>query len=204
MIKVAIADDHPVVRAGLRGLLAVEPDIEIVAEASSATEAIEIASRFEPDLVLMDLQFGSNELQGAAATRKIRALRMPPRVLILTNYDSDVDILSAIEAGACGYLLKDAPPDQLLEAIRTAAAGESSIGPALAQRRDSRMAALSSRELEIVELLAAGKSNREICDQLFLSGATVKSHLNHIYSKLEVKSRTGALARARELGLVRS
>ncbi len=206
MIRVVIADDHPVVRAGLRALFESEAGVSVIAEAATPDEAVEAVRRHNPDLVLMDLQFGSLE-SGADATRRIRALEAPPYVLVLTNYDTDGDIIGAIEAGASGYLLKDAPPHELIAAVRAAAAGESALAPAIAGRLLNRLrapgVALSRREIEVVELVARGRSNSEIADELFVSETTVKSHLVHVFSKLDVTSRTGAVARARELGILR-
>ena len=194
MIRLVIADDHPIVRAGLTALFGLEPDLEVVAEASTPDEAVACAERENPDVVLMDLQFGSqSQATGVDATRRIRALEAPPYVLVLTNYDSDADILGAVEAGASGYLLKDAPPHELTAAVRAAAAGESALAPVIASRLLDRMRAprvsLSSREIEVLELVAAGRSNSEVAEQLFVSETTVKSHLAHIFSKLDVSSR---------------
>lgn len=133
MIRILVADDHPVVRAGLRALFDLEDAIEVVAEAGTPDEAVEAALRTNPDVVLMDLQFGG-EVTGADATRRLRGLEVPPYVLVLTNYDTDGDILGAVEAGASGYLLKDAPPHQLVAAVRAAAAGESALAPVIAAR----------------------------------------------------------------------
>lgn len=206
MIRLLLADDHPVVRAGLRALFWLEPDFEVVAEADTARDAVNAAIGLHPDVVLMDLQFGG-ELQVSEATRLIRAEPDAPHVLILTNYDTDADILGAVEAGASGYLLKDAPPAELIAAVRAAAAGESALAPAIATRLVMHVRApenrLSRRETEVLALVAAGRSNRDIGAELFLSEATVKSHLVHIFDKLQVASRTSAVARARELGLIR-
>jgi DNA-binding NarL/FixJ family response regulator len=209
MIRLLLADDHPVVRAGLRALFSAEPDMEVVAEAASADEAVLACARTEIDLVLMDLQFGSGAShQGVDATRTLRAGERTPHVLILTNYDTDADILGAVEAGASGYLLKDAPPEELIAAVRAAAAGESALAPEIADRLTSRERAsepgLSLREAEVLGLVAAGKSNRDIGHELFLSEATVKSHLVHIFTKLGVSSRTSAVAKARATGAIRS
>ncbi len=204
-----LADDHPVVRAGIRAMLEADPELVVVAEAGTATEAVRLAADGGGDgvdLVLMDLQF-PGELQGAEATRRIRALPDAPRVLVLTNYDTDADILGAIEAGASGYLLKDAPPEELLAAVRLAAAGESALAPAVSSRlaaADGAGQRLTAREAEVLTLVAEGRSNREIGRALFLSEATVKSHLVHIFTKLDVGSRTAAVARARELGAIRA
>ena len=206
MIRVVIADDHPVVRAGLRALLSTAEDVEVVGEADTPGAAVELAGSLVPDLVLMDLQFGQ-ELSGADATRRIRALDAPPYVLVLTNYDSDGDILGAVEAGASGYLLKDAPPHELLAGVRAAAAGESALAPAVASRLMARMRAprvsLSSREIEVLALVAEGASNGDIAGRLHITDATVKSHLVHVYSKLGVTSRTAAVSAARSLGILR-
>ncbi|MCB5991194.1 response regulator [Janibacter melonis] len=206
MIRVVIADDHPVVRAGLRALLSTAEDVEVVGEAETPGAAVDLAGSLVPDLVLMDLQFGQ-ELSGADATRRIRALEAPPYVLVLTNYDSDGDILGAVEAGASGYLLKDAPPHELLAGVRAAAAGESALAPAVASRLMARMRAprvsLSAREIEVLALVAEGASNGEIAGRLHITDATVKSHLVHVYSKLGVTSRTAAVSAARSLGILR-
>jgi DNA-binding NarL/FixJ family response regulator len=206
MIRLVIADDHPVVRAGLRALLDHEDGITVVGEASTPDEAVELAERENPDLVLMDLQFGA-EATGAEATRRIRELEAPPYVLVLTNYDTDGDILSAVEAGASGYLLKDAPPAELIAAVRAAASGESALAPAIAGRLLNRMRApqisLSRREIEVLDQVAAGRSNSEIAAALVVSETTVKSHLVHIFSKLDVSSRTAAVSVARQLGILR-
>lgn len=206
MIRVLIVDDHPVVRAGLTALLASEPGFDVVGDVATGEESIARCESEDVDLVLMDLQLGEG-MQGAAATRILRGLTPAPRVLILTNYDTDADILSAVEAGASGYLLKDAPPSELISAARAAASGASALSPTIAQRLGSRRkavgAALSAREIEVIGLVAAGKSNSEIGRALFLSEATVKSHLSHIFTKLGVSSRTRAVAAAREAGTIR-
>ena len=206
MIRIVIADDHPVVRAGVRALLDAEDDLEVIREAATADDAVTLAEQLAPDLVLMDLQFADGP-RGAEATRRIRELDHPPHVLVLTNYDTDADILNAIEAGASGYLLKDAPPDELVAAVRAAAAGESALAPVIAGRLMARMRApltsLSTRELEVLELVAAGASNTDIAGRLHITEATVKSHLVHIFTKLDVGSRTAAVSAARTLGLLR-
>lgn len=206
MIRVLIVDDHPVVRAGVIALLSNEPGFEVLDNFATAEDAIEYTQREHVDLVLMDLQLGSG-MQGAEATRILRGLDSPPHVLILTNYDTDADILSAVEAGASGYLLKDAPPAELIAAAQAAGSGASALSPAVAgrleTRRDSVGGALSAREREVLGLVAEGKSNRDIGRELFLSEATVKSHLVHIFAKLGVSSRTRAVAAAREAGTIR-
>ncbi|NLS11188.1 response regulator transcription factor [Nesterenkonia sp. MY13] len=206
MIRIVLADDHPVVRTGLRAMLAGDPDLDVIGEATAPDDAVALAAELAPDVVLMDLQFGT-EQTGADATRRIRALPNPSAVLVLTNYDTDSDILGAVEAGASGYLLKDAPPDELIAAIRAAAEGETALAPAIAGRLLARMRSpqpsLSARETEVLRLVADGATNNEIAARLHISDATVKSHLVHIYTKLGVSSRTAAVATARDTGLLR-
>lgn len=206
MIRLVIADDHPVVRAGLRALLDGAVDIDVVGEAATPDEAAALVASVNPDLVLMDLQFGQDRT-GADATRQIRSTDAAPYVLVLTNYDSDGDILGAVEAGASGYLLKDTPPDELLAAVRAAAAGESALAPAVASRLMARMRAprvsLSAREIEVLRLVAEGSSNVDVAERLHITDATVKSHLVHVFSKLGVGSRTAAVSEARALGILR-
>ncbi|MDQ1124735.1 response regulator [Microbacterium trichothecenolyticum] len=206
MIRVVIADDHPVVRAGVRALLDAESDIDVVGEAATPDEAVALAEQRSPELVLMDLQFGERAA-GAAATRRIRALAAPPYVLVLTNYDTDGDILGAVEAGASGYLLKDAPPHELLAGVRAAAAGQSALAPAIAGRLLARLreprVTLSGREIEVLRLVARGASNADVAARLHITDATVKSHLAHVFSKLGVSSRTAAVSAARALGILR-
>lgn len=208
MIRLLIADDHPIVRAGLVALFALEEDIDVIAEAATPDAAVSAAEHGNPDVVLMDLQFGAQAATtGADATRRIRALDAAPYVLILTNYDSDADILGAVEAGASGYLLKDAPPHELAAAVRAAAAGESALAPVIASRLLNRMRApqanLSSREMQVLKLVAAGHSNTDIAAALVVSETTVKSHLAHIFTKLAVTSRTAAVSAARQRGILR-
>lgn len=206
MIRIVLADDHPVVRTGLRAMLAGDPDLDVIGEATTPDDAVALATELTPDVVLMDLQFGT-EQTGADATRRIRALPEPPAVLVLTNYDTDGDILGAVEAGASGYLLKDAPPEELIAAIRAAAAGETALAPVIAGRLLARMRSpqpsLSSRETEVLRLVADGATNNDIATRLHISDATVKSHLVHIYTKLGVSSRTAAVATARDTGILR-
>ncbi|MFC9587054.1 response regulator [Streptomyces yangpuensis] len=206
-IRLLLADDHPVVRAGLRAVLDTEADFAVVAEAATAERAVELAAREPVDVVLMDLQFGPG-MHGSEATALITARPAAPRVLVLTTYDTDADILAAVEAGASGYLLKDAPPEELAAAVRTAAAGQSALAPAVALRLMDRMRtpaeALTKRELEVLQLVADGLSNQQISKQLFLSQATVKSHLVHVYAKLGVESRTAAVAAAATRRLIRT
>lgn len=206
MIRIVVADDHPVVRTGLCAILASDADLTVVGEATSPDAAVALVIALEPEVVLMDLQFGTVQT-GADATRRIRSLPRPPAVLVLTNYDTDGDILGAVEAGASGYLLKDAPPDELIAAIRAAAAGETALAPAVASRLIARIRApqlsLSARETEVLRLVAQGSSNSVIGRTLHISDATVKTHLVHIYSKLGVSSRTAAVAAARDAGVMR-
>ncbi|MFE7516515.1 response regulator [Streptomyces sp. NPDC057540] len=205
-IRLLLADDHPVVRAGLRAVLDTEPDFAVVAEAATAERAVELAAAGDVDVVLMDLQFGPG-MHGSEATAAITAAPGGPKVLVLTTYDTDADILAAVEAGASGYLLKDAPPEELAAAVRTAAAGQSALAPAVAHRLMDRMRtpaeALTKRELEVLQLVGEGLSNQQISKALFLSQATVKSHLVHIFAKLGVDSRTAAVAAATARRLIR-
>ncbi|MFF0557700.1 response regulator [Streptomyces sp. NPDC004266] len=205
-IRLLLADDHPVVRAGLRAVLDTEPDFAVVAEAATAERAVELAAAGGVDVVLMDLQFGAG-MHGSEATAAITAAPDGPKVLVLTTYDTDADILAAVEAGASGYLLKDAPPEELAAAVRTAAAGQSALAPAVAHRLMDRMRtpaeALTKRELEVLQLVGEGLSNQQISKALFLSQATVKSHLVHVFAKLGVDSRTAAVAAATARRLIR-
>lgn len=206
-VRLLLADDHPVVRAGLRAVLETEPGLEVAAEAATAEEAVELARSQDLDVVLMDLQFGPGRMNGTEATAAIAALPRAPRVLVVTTYDTDADTLPAIEAGATGYLLKDAPPEELAAAVRSAAAGRTALAPAVAHRLMDRVrtpgAALSRRETEVLTLVADGLSNQAISRELHLSQATVKSHLVHVYNKLGVDSRTAAVATATARGLIR-
>ncbi|AKK12112.1 response regulator [Corynebacterium uterequi] len=212
MIRALLADDHEIVRLGLRAVLEEAEDITVVGEVATAEAAISAAQAGGIDVILMDLRFGAGVegtkvTNGAQATAEIRkSMDNPPEVLVVTNYDTDADILGAIEAGAVGYLLKDAEPQELLAAVRSAAEGDSALSPVVADRlmtrvRSPRMS-LTPRELEVLGLVAAGSSNREIGQELMLSEATVKSHLVHIYDKLGVRSRTSAVAAAREQGVL--
>lgn len=212
MIRVLLADDHEIVRLGLRAVLESAKDINVVGEVATAEAAISAAQQGGIDVILMDLRFGAGAegtlvSTGADATAAIRrTMDNPPNVLVVTNYDTDADILGAIEAGAVGYLLKDAPPAELLAAVRSAAEGDSTLSPVVANRLMTRVrtprTSLTPRELEVLKLVASGSSNRDIGKALFLSEATVKSHLVHIYDKLGVRSRTSAVAAAREQGVL--
>ena len=212
MIRVLLADDHEIVRLGLRAVLESADDIEVIGEVATAEAAIAAAQAGGIDVILMDLRFGpgvegTRLATGADATAEIkRTMEKPPHVLVVTNYDTDADILGAIEAGALGYLLKDAPPEELLAAERSAAEGDSTLSPTVANRLMTRVrtprTSLTPRELEVLKLVASGSSNREIGRTLLLSEATVKSHLVHIYDKLGVRSRTSAVAAARKQGVL--
>jgi DNA-binding NarL/FixJ family response regulator len=204
-IRLCIADDHPVVRNGLVGMLTSQPDFEVVGEAADGQGAVDLVASSAPDVVLMDLRMPV--MDGLAAIRAIRARPEPPPILVLTTYDADSDIVRAIEAGAAGYLLKDAPPAELYAAVRAAASGGSPLSPAVAARiihrvRDGGDAALSSREADVLRLVARGASNREIGRDLRISEATVKTHLIHVFEKLGVGDRTSAVTRAIERGLI--
>lgn len=204
-IKLVVSDDHPVVRSGLRGMLDSQPDFEVVAEASTGAEAVELTGRHVPDVVLMDVRMP--EMDGVTATEKIKTDYPSTEVLILTTYDSDADILRAVEKGATGYLLKDAPHEQIFEAVRSAAKGDSPLSPAVASRLVGRLRTspddLSEREVEILQSLAEGQNNGEIAEKLWISEATVKSHLNRAYQKLGVTDRTGAVVAALKRGIIR-
>lgn len=204
MIRVLVVDDHPVVRSGLVGLLGSEADLEVVGEAENGREGVTLAASLTPDVVLMDLRMPV--LDGASATAEITAAGTA-RVLVLTTYDTDGDILRAVEAGATGYLLKDTPREQLLAAVRAAARGETVLAAPLAAKLMRQVRGgdqLTPRELEVLALVAQGKSNPEIARELFIGEATVKSHLLHVFDKLGVSDRTAAVTRALDRGLLPS
>ncbi|MCM1947978.1 response regulator transcription factor [Streptomyces sp. G2] len=207
-ITLLVVDDHPVVRDGLRGMFDADPGFRVLGEASGGVEAVELALRLDPDVVLMDLRMpagGGVDAIAALARHGARA-----RVLVLTTYDTDTDTLPAIEAGATGYLLKDAPREELFAAVRAAAEGRTVLSPAVATRLVSAVRrpaepvddTLSAREREILVLVARGTSNREIAAELFISEATVKTHLTHIYAKLAVKDRAAAVATGYDRGIL--
>jgi DNA-binding NarL/FixJ family response regulator len=203
VIRVLLVDDHPVVRSGLSGLLGGEPDIEVVGEASDGSEGVERAKELEPDVVLMDLRMPV--MDGVEATRLITAAG-GPRVLVLTTYDTDTDILRAVEAGATGYLLKDTPRDVLVDAVRAASRGETVLAPPLAAKLMRQVRSndqLTPREVEVLALVSRGMSNGDIAQELFIGEATVKTHLLHAFDKLGVSDRTAAVTTAMRLGVLR-
>ncbi len=197
-VRVLIADDHPMVRSGLRQMLESAEDMEVVAEATTGAEALRLASRHLPDVVLMDLRMP--DLDGVAATAEIHRRHPDVHVLVVTTYDTDADILAAVDAGATGYLLKDARREELYTAVRVAARGETTLAPKVASRvldqmRGADPTALTRREIEVLQLVAAGRRNREIAGQLCISTKTVEFHLRNVFRKLGVRSRA-ELARA--------
>ncbi|MFI1399495.1 response regulator [Streptomyces sp. NPDC020681] len=210
-VRILLCDDHAVVRAGLLALLGSEPDIEVVGEAGSGEEAAAMAAKLLPDVVLMDLQLGAG-IDGVEATRRIVAAAAADdpadvHVLVLTTYDTDADITRAIEAGATGYLLKAERPEELFAAIRAAAQGRTALSAPVATRvmdhmRGTGRPSLTDRERDILGQLARGVGNREIARALFISEATVKTHLGRIYAKLGVDTRSGAVAKAKEQRLL--
>ncbi|MEU6979130.1 MULTISPECIES: response regulator transcription factor [unclassified Streptomyces] len=205
-VRILLCDDHAVVRAGLLALLGSAPDIEVVGEAGSGEEAVAMAGHLRPDVVLMDLQLGPG-IDGVEATRRIAGPASGVHVLVLTTYDTDADITRAIEAGATGYLLKAERPEELFAAIHSAAQGRTTLSPPVASRVMDRMRGaagptLTDRERDILGQLAHGLGNREIARALFISEATVKTHLGRIYAKLGVDTRAGAVAVAKEQRLL--
>ena len=205
VIRVLIVDDHPVVRDGLRGVIDGEPEMQVVGEAGHGAEALARVAADPVDVVLMDLRMPT--MGGVEAIGQLRRRSPSVRVLVLTTFDTDRDVLPAIEAGATGYLLKDTPRDELLRAVRAAHRGEAVLSPAVAGRlmgqvRTQTQDQLSNRELEVLRLVAAGFTNRETAQKLFISEATVKTHLLHIYAKLEVRDRASAVAAGYRRGLL--
>jgi DNA-binding NarL/FixJ family response regulator len=204
-VKLLIADDHPVVRDGLSSMFAREPGFEVLGEAADGSEAVRLAQALQPDVILMDLRMPGTD--GVTAIAELARRGVTARVLVLTTYDTDSHVLPAIEAGATGYLLKDAPRAELIRAVHAAARGQAVLSPSVATRLMSRVRTpavepLSQRELEVLELVAAGNTNREAAAALFISEATVKTHLLNIYAKLGVSDRTAAVAAAFNRGLL--
>lgn len=205
VIRILITDDHPVVRAGLEGMLSRQPDMEVVGEAGDGAEGTRMAEKLRPDVVLMDLRMPA--LDGVAATQEIKARCPEINILVLTTYDSDADILRAVEAGATGYLLKDAPREELYEAVRATSQGKVLFAPAVAEKlmrriREPRRDTLSQREIEVLGLVRRGLSNKEIARSLHISEATIKTHLIHTFRKLDVEDRTAAVSVALERGIL--
>ncbi|MFD9949946.1 response regulator [Nonomuraea sp. NPDC059023] len=205
MIRLLIADDHPVVRDGLSSMFASAPGFEVLGAAANGADAVRLAQELRPDVILMDLRMPG--MDGLSAIVELARLGVTAHVLVLTTYDSDADVLPAIEAGATGYLLKDSPREELLRGAQAAARGESVLSPTVAARLMNRMRApapqlLSPRELEVLELVAAGNTNREAAARLFITEATVKSHLLNIYTKLGVNDRAAAVTEAFHRGLL--
>jgi DNA-binding NarL/FixJ family response regulator len=214
MIKVLIADDHALARGGLRGIFAADPEFEVVGEAGDGVEAVEQTRELRPDVVVMDIRMP--RLDGIEATRRIQAQPAAPRVLVLTTFDLDEYVYEALRAGASGFMLKDAPPNQLREAVRTVANGDTLLAPAVTRRlverfvqrpapgpaEEKRIAQLTERELEVLKLIGTGFSNGEIAAKLFLSEATVKTHFTRILSKLGLRDRVQAVVFCYENGLV--
>ena len=205
-IRVVIVDDHPVVREGIRHMLMTQADIDVVGEAGNGREAIDMITAEQPDVALMDLQMPG--LDGVATITELVRRNVPSSVLVLTTYDTDADIFDAIDAGAAGYLLKDTPAEQIFDAIRAISRGEPALAPHVANRlmsdlRKAEPDALTAREIDVLKLVADGLGNREIARQLHIGEATVKSHLVHIYRKLDVDDRTHAVTIAIQRGVIR-
>lgn len=202
MIRLVIADDHPVVRAGLEGMLDTQADFEVVGTAADGEAAVEVVADREPDVALMDLRMP--KLSGLEAIRALRERCPEVGILVLTTYDSDADIDRALEAGVLGYILKDTPRDKLFDAVRRVARGERVLSPRVRERLGTRSPApLSPRELEVLVCLSRGEGNRAIARRLFISEATVKTHLLHIFAKLGVSQRTAAVTEALRRGMIR-
>jgi len=204
-IRLLIADDHPVVRDGLSAMFARDPGFEVLGEACDGAEAVRLAQALKPDVILMDLRMPG--MDGLTAITELARRGVPARVLVLTTYDNDSYVLPAIEAGATGYMLKDAPRAELLHAVRAAAHGQAVLSPAVTARLMSRVRTpgtgpLSQRELEVLGLVASGATNREAAARLFITEATVKTHLLNIYAKLGVSDRAAAVAEAFNRGLL--
>lgn len=207
MIRIVLVDDHPVVRAGLRALVDIQDDLEVVADADGLETAVAVVTAERPDVVLVDLNLGEGRPGGVEVTAALRGLAAPPEVLVLTTYDTEADVLRALDAGARGYLLKDTPPDELSAGIRATARGQTVLAPSVAARLVRRATpgsiTITEREVQVLELLSRGLGNREMARELFVSEATVKSHLSHVYTKLGVDTRAGAVAAAIERRIIR-
>lgn len=205
MISVVLVDDHPVVRSGIRAVLSTAADISVVAEAATGEAAVAVVAETAPDVVVCDLRLGAG-MDGIATTAAIGQLASPPAVLILSTYHDDADVAAALAAGAAGYVLKEAAPEEIIAALRTVAAGGTAVSPQLATQMASNLRQhrpeLTARQLEVLRLVATGASNKQIAAQLYVTEATVKSHLVHIFTKLDANSRTHALHVAQELGLL--
>lgn len=207
-LRVVVVDDHPVVRDGLRGMLGTQPDLQVVGEAAGGDEALTVVAALRPDVVLTDLRMPAPS--GGALIRLLLERVPETRILVLTTHDTDADVLPAVEAGAIGYLLKDAPREELFRAVRAAARGETVLSPSVAAVLLARVrpraplpaSNLSAREREVLALIAQGRTNREAAAALFISEATVKTHLLHIYAKLEVPDRASAVSAAHRRGLL--
>jgi DNA-binding NarL/FixJ family response regulator len=210
VIRLLIVDDHPVVRDGLRGIFEATDGLEVVGEAGDGSTALSMALALDPDVVLMDLRMPG--VGGVDAIRSLRERLVRARVLVLTTYDSDSDVLPAVQAGATGYLLKDAPSSELIRAVRSAHRGQAVLSPSVAGTLMTQVGSveaaperptLSPREVQVLQLVAAGKTNREAAAALFVSETTVKTHLLHLYAKLDVRDRAAAVDAAHRLGLLR-
>lgn len=204
-VRILVCDDHPVFRSGLKGILESQPDFQVVAEASNGAQAVLLAKRHRPDLILIDLRMP--EMDGVAAIREIRADDSEARIVVLTTFGHDSDIFGAIESGATGYILKDVPPEEIIRAARDATLGNSPLSSAVSGRLMQRFRrgsehALSQRELEVLTLVAEGISNKEIASSLWVSEATVKSHLSSTFDKLGAKDRTSAVVAALKQGIL--
>lgn len=205
-IRVVLVDDHPVVRAGIRALLDGEPDLAVAAEATDASSALRAVRSLNPDVVVVDLNLGSGA-DGVELITRLGTFDDQPEVLVLTTYDTEADVLRSLDAGARSFLLKDAPAGELLGAVRRTARGETVLAPSAAAillRRSAGATALTEREVEVLELLAQGLSNRALARRLLVSEATIKSHLSHLYTKLGVQTRAGAVAAAIERRIIRT
>lgn len=207
MIRIVLVDDHPVVRAGLRALIDIQDDLEVVADVDGLETAVAVVTAERPDVVLVDLNLGEGRPGGVEVTAALRGLPAPPEVLVLTTYDTEADVLRTLDAGARGYLLKDTPPDELSAGIRATARGQTVRAPSVAARLVRRATlgsiTITEREVQVLELLSRGLGNREMARELFVSEATVKSHLSHVYTKLGVDTRAGAVAAAIERRIIR-